>query len=329
MSKYEIRPYRPGDEQGLVDCFNAVFGEQDPHFRPRTLEEWEWAFARNPAGKRIWVAECEGRIVAQCAALPYRVIIDGRNHTFTQGVDSMVHPEHRRGLRRPGLFVATAKPFFERYGGYDGDILHYGWPVEPAWRIGKTFLGYEIIRTQTIHFRDMDPGPTQLPDGVESLDRFGEDVRELYDRCRDDWGASIVRDSAYMNWRFPDSPRADYDLFGVRNEEGGLLGCAVFRKADWPRPESGLIMDWLVPTDEPEAAELLRDAVLNRGRELRVRTVLGVFPEWSPWFLRFQEYGWSVFSSPYLLIGIVQNPRYDTWWLREHWWYQLAELDVV
>ena len=35
-----------------------------------------------------------------------------------------------------------------RFGGYGADVLHYGWPVEPAWRIGRTFLGYEIVRTQ-------------------------------------------------------------------------------------------------------------------------------------------------------------------------------------
>ena len=55
------------------------------------------------------------------------------------GRPSMVHPDHRRGLKRPGLFVETALPFFEAYGGKDRDWVHYGWPVENAWRIGKTF----------------------------------------------------------------------------------------------------------------------------------------------------------------------------------------------
>jgi len=72
-AKYDIRPFRPGDEEGILATFNAVFGENDPSFVPRTRAEWDWAFARNPAGRRIWVAECEGVIAAQCAALPYRV----------------------------------------------------------------------------------------------------------------------------------------------------------------------------------------------------------------------------------------------------------------
>lgn len=329
MSTYDIRPFRPGDEAGILETFNLVFGENDESFVPRTMEEWEWAFVRNPAGQRIWVAERDGVIAAQCAALPYRVRIDGMLSSFTQGVDSMVHPEHRRGLRRPGMFVATAQPFFEQFGWPDGDILHYGWPVEPAWRIGKTFLGYEIIRTQLILIREPGEGPERLPAGVELLESFGEEAERLYQRCEADWGASIIRDAAYLNWRFVENPRFDYDILGVRGADGELAGCAVYRQADWPRPDTGLVMDWLVPPDEQEAGERLREAILARARAARASLVLAVFPYWSPWFGRFQEWGWRAHSSDYLLIGIIQTPRFDTRWLRDNWWYQLAELDLI
>ena len=329
MAQYDIRPYRTGDEVGLIETFNTVFGENDPDFRPRTSAEWDWAFAKNPAGRRIWVAEAEdGTIAAQCAALPYRVRIDGFDSSFTQGVDSMVHPDHRRGLRRPGLFVATAKPFFEEFTGPGKDILHYGWPVEPAWRIGKTFLDYQIIRTQTIHFAEPRPGARERPAAVEALDAFDPGVLALYERCEAEWGASLLRDERYLNWRFVENPRFDYHVFAVRRG-AEWVGYAVYRGADWPMPGTGLVMDWLVPTDEPEVGELLRDAILAQARIERAHVVLSVFPDWSPWFQRWQDWGWRVHASDYLLIGIIQNPRYDTWWLRDRWWYQLAELDVV
>jgi len=326
--KYDIRPFRPGDEERILATFNLVFGENDPAFVPRTRAEWDWAFARNPAGQRIWVAECEGVIAAQCAALPYRVFIDGREASFTQGVDSMVHPEHRKGLRRPGLYVETAYPFFRQFGGFGADVLHYGWPVEPAWRIGRTFLGYEIVRTQIVHVRDVEPGHAS-PREVVPLERFGDDARALYQRCRTGWGASVIRDAAYLNWRFLERPGVRYQVLGVRAADGSLRGCAVYRRAERPFPASGLVMDWLVPDDEPEVGEALREAVLARAHADGARAVLAVFPEWTPWNERFQEWGFRLHTTQYLLIGIVQDPRYDTWWLRENWWYQLAELDVV
>ena len=327
--KYDIRPFRPGDEEGILATFNAVFGENDPAFVPRTRAEWDWAFARNPAGQRIWVAECEGVIAAQCAALPYRVMLDGREASFTHGVDSMVHPEHRKGLRRPGLYVETAYPFFRQFGGYGSDLLHYGWPVEPAWRIGRTFLGYEIVRTQLVHALEPGDGPRDVPRGVERIERFGPTVEALYRRCSRSWGASVIRDERYLNWRFFERPNARYVGFAVRGSDGSLRGYAVYRRADRPFPGGGLILDWLVPEDELEVGVLLREALRVQARLDGAHALLAVFPEWTPWNLRFQEWGFRVHSSPYLLIGIIQDPRYDTWWLRENWWVQLAELDTV
>ena len=333
MSDYSIRPYRPGDEAGILATFNLVFGADDPSFVPRTIAEWRWAFDRNPAGRRVWVAEKDGVIAAQCAALPFRVRIDGREAFFTQGVDSMVHPAHRQGLRRPGLFVATARPFFEAFSGRGEaesgkDLLHYGWPVEPAWRIGKTFLGYEIVRTQLVLYAAPGSGARETPPEVERLSHFGPEVLALYERCAAGWGASTIRDARYLNWRFAEHPRFRYHLLAVR-DGAALRGYAVFRRADVPRKGSGLVVDWLVPEDDVEAGTLLREAVLAQARADEAEAVVAVFPDVSSWFHVFQDWGFRAYPSDYLLIGIVQNPRYDTWWLREHWWYQLAELDTV
>jgi len=327
--QYDIRPFRPGDEEQILATFNLVFGENDPAFVPRTRAEWDWAFARNPAGQRIWVAESAGVIAAQCAALPYRVLVDGRETSFTQGVDSMTHPEHRKGLRRPGLYVETAYPFFRQFGGHGADLLHYGWPVEAAWRIGRTFLGYEIVRTQVVHALDVGPGTRALPRGIERLERFGGDAEPLYRRCARSWGASTIRDARYLNWRFCERPGVAYHVFAARDAEGALAGYAVYRRAERPFPGGALVMDWLVPEDAPEVGAALREACLAQARADGARAVIAVFPEWTPWNERFQEWGFRLHSTQYLLIGIVQDPRYDTWWLREHWWVQLAELDVV
>jgi hypothetical protein len=327
--KYDIRPFRSGDEDKILATFNAVFGENDPAFVPRTRAEWDWAFARNPAGQRIWVAECEGVIAAQCAALPYRVRVDGRETSFTQGVDSMTHPEHRKGLRRPGLYVETAYPFFRQFGGHGADLLHYGWPVEAAWRIGRTFLGYEIVRTQVVHALEVADGAREVPRGVERLKRFEPAVEALYLRCARAWGASTIRDARYLNWRFRERPGVDYHVFAARDGRGDLAGYAVYRRAERPFPGGALIMDWLVPEDEPELGAALSEACLAQARADGARALIAVFPEWTRWYERFQEWGFRLHTTQYLLIGIVQDPRYDTWWLREHWWVQLAELDVV
>jgi len=48
--------YRPGDEESLLETWNLVFAREGGQ-PPRSREEWEWAFRRNPAEKTVqnWI----------------------------------------------------------------------------------------------------------------------------------------------------------------------------------------------------------------------------------------------------------------------------------
>lgn len=334
MSEYDIRAWRPGDEGSLLETYNLVFGAGDPAFRPRTLGEWEWAFQRNPAGSRVWLALRGEQVVAQYAALPYRTWVEGEERRFAQIVDSMVHPEHRdeapgSGAEEPGLLVRTAERFFEAHGGRDRDLVHYGWPTEEAWRVGKAFLAYEVVRTQNFLVRELGAGAVEMPAAVEELERFDHEARWVYDRCVGDWAASVIRDEVFLNWRFADHPRHDYTALGVRDGEGHLRGYAVFRVGDFLLPRVGMVLDWLVPPGEPEVGELLLQAVSARAQSGGAAAVAVIFPEWSPWFERFQDEGFLVYPSHYFMVARNFHRRYDMLWLRDHWWYQLADTDLV
>ena len=57
--------------------------------------------------------------------------------------------------------------------------------------------------------------------------------------------------------------------------------------------------------------------------------MIAVFPDWSAPFADFQERGWRVFPSPYSLTARSFDRRFDLGWLRENWWYTLADSDLV
>lgn len=329
MSTYDVREYRPGDEISILETFNHVFGEHDPAFRRRTMEEWQWAFPRNPAGFRIFVAEHEGAVVAQAAGQPYRVSVDGVERVFVNGVDSMTHPDHRRGLKRPGLFVKVATAFHEAYEGDDRDWLHYGLPIEQAARMGERFLGYRLIRDQPILWQPVEDGPRELPPDVVVIDRFDDRVRPLYDRCSGAWGASTIRDAAFLNWRFLDHPTRDYVALGVFGEAGTLRGMAVYRHGRLLHDNIGFFVDWLAPSDDAEVGELLRRALTVRARADGAQAVGGIVPEWSDWHRRLLDEGWRVLPTDYCLRCRPTHPAMSTEWLRDHWWYQLADTDLL
>lgn len=339
MHDYEIRALRPGDEASLLETFNLVFGARDGAFRPRTLEEWRWAFERNPAGQRVFVALQAGEVVAQYAALPVHVWIDGGRRTFAQIVDTMVHPAHRARSTRPSLFVETARAFFACHGGRDADWLHYGWPIAPVQRIGESFLEYDTLRTQLVLVRELgrdavsvaERAPATGADAREivELERFGDEARWLWDRASDELGVSAIRDAAYLNWRFVDHPRHSFALHGARDREGVLRGLCIARLSDFVQRDLWCIADWLVPWNEPRSAEVLLAATLSRARTARAQAVALILPEWSRWHRWFQERGFVAQPTPYRTVARAFHPRCELSRLRREWWYQWGDSDLV
>jgi len=329
---YEIREYRPGDEHGILATFNAVFAANDPRFLGRDLESWRWAYEHNPAGRQVVVAttQVDGaeQIVAHYAALPVRTILEGREVVFAQGVDSMTHPAHRAGLKRPGLFVNTAEVYFARFGAADRTVIVYGLPIEQAHRMGARFLDYEIVRTQCFLGRETGAASAQVPAGVERLERFDEQARWLFDRCAGDFGAIALRDAAYLSWRFS-RPGATYTTLGVRDGGGILRGLCVLRRMRLLELDLMVVCEWLVPPSEPEVGELLERAACAVAAREGAPGLAGIVPDHSPWFAWFQERGWRVHPSPYLMCTRHFARRYDPLWTRNNWWYTLADTDLV
>ncbi|MCI0850086.1 MAG: GNAT family N-acetyltransferase, partial [Chloroflexi bacterium] len=96
------RPYREGDEPGILAVLTAAFGrwpaaeiEVDP------LEHLRWKLSNHLGlpGHHI-VAEADGRIVGTQATLIQPIKVNGRVLLASQGFDVAVHPQYQRqGVR--------------------------------------------------------------------------------------------------------------------------------------------------------------------------------------------------------------------------------------
>jgi hypothetical protein len=333
MDGYEIRALRPGDEASLLGTFNLVFGARDPTFEPRTIGEWRWAFEQNPAGQRVFVALHAGEVVAQYAALPQHVWIDGARHVFAQIVDSMVHPAHRSRNQRPSLFIETARAFFAEYGGADKDWVHYGWPIARVQGLGEQHLAYDTLRTQLVLVHDLHDAAVRTPgsDAVEVLDlqRFDPSAKWLWDRCADGLRASAIRDADYLNWRFANHPRRRYTMHGAFDAAKILRGLCIARRADFVQRNLWCIAEWLVPMEEQLVGEALLAHTLARAREADAHAVALILPEWSAWHRWFQERGFLAHPTPYRTVARPFHRRFDLHWLRSNWWYQWGDSDLV
>ena len=84
----QIRPYRAGDEAGILDCYNRVFPDPEAGIPKRSLEHWNWKFRDNPSGliqHQLAVHE-DQRIVGIYAGIPVRICCEGRDQIAAQEV---------------------------------------------------------------------------------------------------------------------------------------------------------------------------------------------------------------------------------------------------
>ena len=328
-----IREYEPGDEEAILATFNRIFAEVDPTFTPRTLASWRWAYRDNPSGWRIFVALTdEGEVVAQYAGLGQRMRIEGEPASFSQSVDTMVDPRWRLVVDDP-LFVRTARPYGDRYGGPPPkkDVVFWGLPVASAWRMGRLHLDYEMIRTPLA----LGCPPERLVAGeapgveVEETDAFPEEVEDLFERCAPSHGAIAVRDRAHLAWRFSDHPDHDYRV-ALARRGGTLVGYAVFRAGAFDGEDDlGLVCDWLVADGEDGSAEALRAWAAERTRAEGAGRTVALFPEYVPEWLAFQRAGYRAAPTSYVLAGKSFVKRIGARWLFENWYTTLGDTDLV
>jgi hypothetical protein len=330
-----LRAYQPGDEQAILETFNLVFREVcGESYVDRTMDFWRWEFLENPWGHRISLAIAkDGTVASQYAGVVYPMATAFGDCTFIHIVDSMAHPDYRKGLKRPGVFVVTGLPWFQMC--YDaGDAVMYGYPVPIAERIGQRYLEYNRLRVVDFLCRPAALGSVESPAAVvvEKVDAFDSEVDQLFQTVAAEKQCLTRRNQEFLTWRWVKIPTGDYELY-VARRGGKLSGLMVLRPVHELVPGCCCIADWLVPEADTETMDALLARATARGREAGRETLMTIFPEPSPEYRALVERGFVAVPSAHTLerrlTHRIYHPQMTTEWLEQHWWYTLGDSDLV
>jgi hypothetical protein len=94
-------------------------------------------------------------------------------------------------------------------------------------------------------------------------------------------------------------------------------------------PRWGVLVEGVVPPGAPGVGVFIWRGAPAPAAADEATAVALFLPEWSAWFERFQDAGFFVWPTDYYMVGRNFHPRFDMRWLREAWWYQLADSDLV
>lgn len=285
LPPYTIRPYRPGDEHELVKLFERVNG------RSITTDHYLWKFCHLPSPvENVWLAVVDEWPIFHYAAMPIPYRLPGGSRTVMTSVDIMTDPD----WQRQGILTAVGGRTYRTWAEA-GIPFTFGLPNE-RWGTRTKAVGLEplfplqwftrLLRpTTTLKNRFLKP-PTHSPPStphspydrlwnrwwnrsltpdptieIEQVEQAGEVFDELWRLCEGDKTVSIIRDRAWVDWRFLAAPSADYQLFLARRN-GRPAGYIATRLTTDGPVVKGLIVEWLAPAgDEAVRRTLLGHAL--------------------------------------------------------------------
>jgi Acetyltransferase (GNAT) domain len=235
-----IRPYEEKDERGVLSLWEAAFGKS----MSPALFKWKWL--DNPYGHQMMLCVGEdGTPVAMYSGIPFRANWQGETVRFTHLMDHSSHPAYRSALGgRRGLFVRTAAEFFDRYGGPHGSVFMYGFPGKRHFFLGEKLLQYVPLRGG-MTFMSARPSDVafqmrSFKGRIEAFDSVSGAFDVLSEACRSAYPFSVLRDAAFLNWRFLKHPERRYEIWGYRPFLGRTLKAYAVL---FHEPESSCIVD--------------------------------------------------------------------------------------
>jgi GNAT superfamily N-acetyltransferase len=281
---WSLRPYQAGDEAALAVLFATVFGH------PLASVEWRWKLKSRPTlAENVWVAVADdARIVAQYAGIPVEVHLDGSRRPAMVAVDAMTAPDFRRhgiltalvqaahaAWQSAGVVTVLGLP--NQQWGSRTEAL--GWaPVGPlAWFRAPLHLEQALAhRVPTVAAgavsglagrvtaarREWGRARAAQPVGftVGPITGATAEFDRLWERTSPADTNLLVRDQAWVDWRFLQAPGA-YHLLAARSVDGleGYVACRIVERAG---RRTGYIADlFTAPGPLPVAGALLSAAL--------------------------------------------------------------------
>ena len=216
----EIRDYRTGDENKILELFEMVFKQK------MTMSYWKWRFEDNPAGKHLIKLMWDNEIlIGHYAVSPVWLNIENTKMLSALSMTTMTHPDYG-GL---GVFGSLSNALYKKLEeeldvkaiwGFPNNNSHYGFIKNLKWNdLGQ--ISHLALPSSKL--------TGSLNDNIAMFTHFGVEHGNLISKVTSQFKVAVLRDKLYLNWRYVQNPSVPYDKFEYR-QNGSLLGFVVLKK---------------------------------------------------------------------------------------------------
>jgi len=327
LIKSDILPGK-ADREGVRTLARVCFPDSDIA-EPGYLD---WQYDQNPSGQVYeLITKNPGMVTGHCAAIPLRYKIGSQIRMGSAAVNVMTHPDYRGR----GIFIILHKGVFERCEkggssftfGFSNEYSHKNclrrldyremgrfplwvlpfdlnrimkssrpkrgilmrsaaFAANPFWRLGQAALNLSL-KDRSVQ--------------VEKVATFSEEFDRFWRKATPDDTNILIRDRAYLEWRFTNHPTRKYDVFAARSK-GEMRGYLVARITDIEGIPSALLVDVLVEktTEGNRAAKSLIAAFNRLGRARGAALGLCLILKHSPLIPALRRHGYIICPKVFL-----------------------------
>lgn len=264
------RPATIDDFEAIATLLNGIF---DGHQTPLTLR-WKFTGCANRlVGSTVLL--CDNTVVGFLGQIPVRAVIAGREVLATQGADiAILEP-----FRRIDLFLTLLHASLGQLKAA-GVALSYGTANASVSLTLSSLLGQRSIAALPLLVLPLSaeasspshPGARALTGilaaGISAAQycaqflrlaaghrlrvirvlRFDDRFDQFWQRIQRDYRVQLVRDAAYLNWRYVDAPNAVYERLCIEHASSGTIeGFVVLRLTQRGDQVRGSICDLVTP----------------------------------------------------------------------------------
>lgn len=252
---YRLFDIAKENKNQLFELYKAVYGDASLY-----IERWKWEIEQNPNIEdiKILIAEYKNSIVGATTRLPFKIKINDRILNSAFSVNSMVHPD----FRRKGIIQELYNMSFEIY-----PLLYSKGTVLGMYKLLMK-MGYQAVEPNTfmvsiISFLrwplwrlgiykpsvNIDDIYIDNDKGFYNIEEFRDEFDDLWGRVSSLYSNIVVKNSAYMNWRYLNIPHKQYRMF-YRQDNNNIVSMAVISQSGTTAKIVDILWDKTIK-DEP------------------------------------------------------------------------------
>lgn len=270
VEEFQIRKLTTEDRGSFLQCFN----EGIPSC-PKDPSDFDWQYVNNPAGSIIgFGAFLDKKLVAIYVVSPARFQVGDEIIFGAQSMDTLTLPcAQKKGLFRK-LAIQTYQNLVQEglikfTYGFPNQNSKHGFVKYLNWTLfdPRCFL-VRVLNTSCIARKIKLPSKFSFPVPIFSawkpqylvtqVEKLPTGLDTLWQNVKKTFHVAVVRDEAYLRWRFEKKPKANYSYFEIRTTKGELEGIGVMRIMNKVEGRVAYLMEFMTHNSNKRAmAELL------------------------------------------------------------------------